>query len=121
MKKITLLLVVVLSSTLVFAQQSTGNFAGTDIATTGTAVLSDKGAAPTIELSSDFQTEEGPDLHVYLATDTTATEFTDLGMLEDYTGEQVYEVPEGVAWEEQPVVLIYCEKYSHLFGYAELQ
>lgn len=118
MKKITLVFAIVLCTTLAFAQSKEGDFEGTDISTSGTAMLSDEGA---ITLSSDFQTEEGPNLHVYLAADTTATDYTDLGLLEDFSGEQSYELPADADTEAQPLVLIYCTKYSHLFGYAELQ
>lgn len=122
MKRHTLLLLAIMFlGGSAWAQSASASFQSTDITTTGQAQLTEEGSEQVIELSDDFNTEEGPDLHVYLATDTTATEFTDLGLLEDFSGKQTYEVPGDVASEEQPLVLIYCKKYSHLFGYAELQ
>ena len=122
MKRHILLFLIAMSvSWASWAQSASASFQSTDITTTGQAQLTEEGSEQVIELSDDFTTEEGPDLHVYLATDTTATEFTDLGLLEDFSGKQTYEVPGDVALEEQSVLLIYCKKYSHLFGYAELQ
>ena len=103
-----------------WAQSASVDFSGTDIETRGQVQLTANGSQRTVELSSDFQTQEGPNLHVYLATDTTATDFTDLGALTSLSGKQSYEIPEEVKVEEQPMVLIYCQKFSHLFGYAKL-
>ena len=121
MKKNTLLFIAAVTLSLKsWAQSESVDFSGTDIETRGQVQLTASVSQRMVELSSDFQTQEGPNLHVYLATDTTATDFTDLGALTSLSGKQSYEIPEEVKVEEQPMVLIYCQKFSHLFGYAEL-
>ena len=121
MNKSILLLIAGMAFSLVgWAQSKSVDFQSTDINTSGQAQLKTEGGEQTIELSSDFQTQEGPNLHVYLATDTTAKDFTDLGALKSLSGKQSYEVPADASVEEQPLVLIYCQEASHLFGYAKL-
>jgi len=121
MKKYTLLLIALMTFSLAgWSQSHQADFHGTDIKTSGSAKIKTKSNQKVVVLSSDFQTEEGPDLHVYLASDTSAVDFTDLGSLESFSGKQTYEIPEEVSLEAQPMVLIYCQKYSHLFGYAEV-
>ena len=69
----------------------------------------------------NFEATNGPDLHVYLATDEQATEFIDLGSLKANQGNQNYEIPEGVDLEKYNKVLVWCQMFSVLFGSAELQ
>ena len=69
----------------------------------------------------DFEATNGPDLHVYLATDEKATEFIDLGLLKANQGNQNYEIPEGTDLEKYDKVLVWCQMFSVLFGSAELQ
>lgn len=69
----------------------------------------------------NFEATNGPDLHVYLATDEKATEFIDLGSLKANQGNQNYEIPEGVDLEKYNKVLVWCQMFSVLFGSAELQ
>ncbi|MBW3021206.1 DM13 domain-containing protein [Candidatus Woesearchaeota archaeon] len=68
----------------------------------------------------DFETTNGPDLKVYLATDKEATDFINLGMLKGNIGNQNYEIPEGTDLEKYNYVLIWCRAFSTLFGSAEL-
>ena len=119
MNKSTLLLIACMAFSLVgWAQSKSVDFQSTDIKTSGQVQF--KAEEQTLEISSDFQTQEGPNLHVYLATDTTAKDFTDLGELKSLSGEQSYQVPADASVEEQSLVLIYCQEASHLFGYAAL-
>ena len=69
----------------------------------------------------NFAAANGPDLHVYLATDDGATEFVDLGLLKANNGNQNYEIPEGTDLEKYNKVLVWCQMFSVLFGSAELQ
>lgn len=103
-----------------WSQSYQAHFQGTDIKTTGEANLETMDGKKIVALSTSFETQEGPDLHVYLAADTAAADFTDLGPLESFTGKQTYEIPAETNVDRQPMLLIYCKKYSHLFGYADL-
>ena len=64
----------------------------------------------------NFKTTNGPDLYVYLATDTLATEFINLGELKGNIGNQNYEISESVDINKFNKVLIWCEDFSVLFG-----
>lgn len=74
---------------------------------------------PTLRLE-DFHSTNGPDLHVYLATDKHATEFVDLGKLKANNGNQNYDIPQGTDLSKYDTVLIWCKQFSVLFGSAEL-
>ena len=68
----------------------------------------------------NFQSTNGPDLYVYLATDTEASDFVNLGRLKANMGNQNYEVPSDVDLSKYNQVLIWCQAFSVLFGNAEL-
>lgn len=68
----------------------------------------------------NFKSTNGPDLYVYLSTDTKATEFVNLGKLKANIGNQNYEVPQDIDLEKYNKVLIWCNAFSVLFGSAEL-
>ncbi len=62
----------------------------------------------------------GPDLYVYLATDTTAKDFVSLGRLKGNMGNQNYQIPEDTDFEKYNTVLIWCQAFSTLFGSSKL-
>ena len=62
----------------------------------------------------------GPDLYVYLATDTTAKDFVSLGRLKGNMGNQNYPIPENTDFEKYNTVLIWCQAFSTLFGSSKL-
>jgi hypothetical protein len=67
----------------------------------------------------DLKTINGPDLKIYLASDTTADDFIDLGSIKATEGNVNYTVPEGTDFEKYDTVLIWCKAFSVLFSYAE--
>ena len=62
----------------------------------------------------------GPDLYVYLATDTTAKDFVSLGKLKGNMGNQNYQIHENTDFEKYNTVLIWCQAFSTLFGSSKL-
>lgn len=68
----------------------------------------------------NFEATNGPDLYVYLATDTGAEDYVNLGRLKGNVGNQNYELPSDVDLGKYDNVLIWCEQFSVLFGSAEL-
>jgi hypothetical protein len=68
----------------------------------------------------DFKSTNGPDLYVYLATDSTAQEFVSLGELKANIGNQNYEIPEGTDLAKYDTALVWCKQFSVLFGSAEI-
>ncbi len=68
----------------------------------------------------DFKATNGPDLHVYLATDEKATDYVDLGTLKANIGNQNYRIPEGTDLTKYDTVLVWCKQFSVLFGHSTL-
>jgi hypothetical protein len=68
----------------------------------------------------NFKSTNGPDLYVYLSTNTQATDIVNLGALKANIGNQNYEIPNGTDLEKYDQVLIWCKSFSVLFGSAEL-
>ena len=68
----------------------------------------------------NFETINGPQLHLYLAKDLEATEYIDLGPIRGTKGNINYEVPADVDLSEYRYVMHWCVPFSVLFNYAEL-
>ncbi|HRJ28927.1 MAG TPA: DM13 domain-containing protein [Cyclobacteriaceae bacterium] len=71
-------------------------------------------------LLDPYQSQNGPDLRVYLSRNESATSFVSLGLLKSTMGKQVYTVPAGVDIYEFSHVHIWCQKFSVQFGRALL-
>jgi len=72
----------------------------------------------------DLIVTNGPDLYVYLSTDSTdksASDFVNLGRLKANIGNQNYQIPEGTDISKYDTVLIWCRAFSVLFGSADLK
>ncbi len=68
----------------------------------------------------NFESTNGPDLYVYISTDKGNEDFVSLGKLKGNIGDQNYELPENVDLEKYDNVLIWCQRFSVLFGSAEI-
>ena len=68
----------------------------------------------------NFNTNNGPDLKVYLSKEKQPLNFVSLGSLKAVSGEQEYAITGMPDLMEYMYALIHCEKYNHLFGYALL-
>ena len=68
----------------------------------------------------NFSTSNGPDLKVYLSTESSPSAFISLGDLKSTNGNQVYEISGTPDFTKHRFVLIHCERYNHLYGSAEL-
>jgi len=77
---------------------------------------------------TDFTTSNGPDVHVVLArAEDPAVEqkivkgnldYVELGKLKGNQGDQNYEVPVAVDLQKYNAVVIYCVRFSAVFGVA---
>ncbi len=99
-----------------------GSFVGT-----GDGIHNAEGTAKILSLDNaqflrleDFKATNGPDLHVYLATDEKATDYVDLGLLKANIGNQNYQIPEGTNLSKYDTALVWCKQFSVLFGHANL-
>ncbi|QLH04347.1 hypothetical protein C5F49_02715 [Nitrosopumilus oxyclinae] len=103
------------------------SYAGTFIGV-GDGIHDAQGDAYTIPLENEstilrlenFESTNGPDLFVYLATDDKASDFVNLGDLKANRGNQNYEIPNGTDLSKYNKVLIWCKAFGVLFGSAEL-
>ena len=68
-----------------------------------------------------YESQNGPDLKVYLSKNETASEYINLGKLMSIMGKQTYEVPGMPEISQYPYVHIWCEAFSVEFARAILQ
>ncbi len=69
----------------------------------------------------NFNSNNGPNVHLYMSTDKAASNFIDLGRLKANNGNQNYNIPNGTDLVKYNMVLIWCKNFSVLFGSAELK
>jgi len=79
---------------------------------------------------SDFQTSNGPDVHVVLVaasdpalqsnTPGKALESVEIGALKGNEGDQEYTLPAHLDLTRYNTVAIYCERFRAVFGTAKL-
>jgi hypothetical protein len=77
----------------------------------------------------EFETDNGPDLFVYLTRADAAADagdfgvdgdFVNLGRLKGNVGEQNYEIPVDVDLSEFDTVVVWCDRFSVAFTAADL-
>ncbi len=85
----------------------------------GIALVIDTGEE-TILRFEDFETINGPNLHIYLSSDLGISDAIDLGEIRATKGNVNYELPDGVDLERYHNVLVWCEPFKVLFSYVEL-
>jgi hypothetical protein len=106
-----------------------GEFHKADKAGKGTATVYQLADGKRVLRLTDFETENGPDLHVRLIaaddakdTDSVAkADFVELGKLKGNKGNQNYELPEDVDLSKYKVVSIWCKRVSVNFAAAPLK
>ena len=95
-----------------------GNFVSLAHPTSGKASVSDDGLTLTF---TNFKTDNGPKLLVYLSTDNDATAYVNLGDLKGIEGDFTYTIPSGIDLSKYKIVNIWCVDFSVSFGVAELK
>lgn len=68
-----------------------------------------------------YESQNGPDLKVYLSKNETASEYINVGKLMSTMGKQTYDVPAMTDIGQYPYVHIWCEAFSVEFARAMLQ
>ncbi|MGI9532923.1 DM13 domain-containing protein [Lutimonas sp.] len=86
--------------------------------TMGTATVND---AITNLALTNFKTDDGPTLLLYLSTELDSQEFVDLGELKGLEGDFDYAIPAGTDIEKYKYVVVWCIDFSVSFGHAELK
>mgnify|MGYP001607241189 CR=1 FL=1 len=68
----------------------------------------------------DFETINGPDLRIYLATDLDAKDFVDLGEIKATKGNVNYEIDSAIDTTKYNKVLVWCRAFGVLFSFVVL-
>ena len=104
-----------------------GKFASLDHPTSGRARLVESTDGERTLRLEDFETDNGPDLYVYLSENDVDgdeqgfdDEYVSLGRLKGNLGDQNYEVPDDVDLERYRSVVIWCDRFNSAFGAAPL-
>lgn len=97
----------------------TGNFIDGEHKVSGTVKIIESGEKKYLRFEN-FSTENGPDLRVYLASDTEANDAIDLGDLPATDGNYNIELPNSVDLTKNDTVLIWCRAFRVNFGSATL-
>jgi hypothetical protein len=105
-----------------------GEFHNADKAGKGTATVYQLADGKRVLRLSDFETDNGPDLHVRLiaaddAKDTASVakaDYVEVAKLKGNKGAQNYELPENVELDKYRVVSIWCNRFSVNFAVAPL-
>lgn len=97
-----------------------GMLEGVNHTASGTASLYESGGKKII-LLDPYESQNGPDLKVYFSKDIDANEYIRLGPLKSTTGMQWYEVPGNPDVSKYNYVHIWCEKFTVVFGRAEIK
>jgi hypothetical protein len=104
-----------------------GTFVSLDHDTSGAATVLGDGSPQRFLRLTDFATDNGPDVNVYLTTtppdgeeSTFDEDFVDLGDLRGNVGDQNYEIPTDVDLGRFHTVVIWCVRFDSAFGAARL-
>ncbi len=97
--------------------------------TAGTATIYRMGDGSNILRFTNFDTSNGPDVHVYMvaaddAKDAASVEragFVDLGVIKGNVGDQNYVLPSDLDLTKYRAVSIWCKRFSVNFGAAALR
>jgi Electron transfer DM13 len=100
---------------------SSGTFVSSSHTTTGTVkVIVDASNIKRL-VFENFRTDNGPDLRVWLSPNNSGSPYQEAGRLTAVNGNFSYELSSTINHTTNNRVLIWCEDFSVLFGYAILQ
>jgi hypothetical protein len=105
-----------------------GDFRGLAHETKGAATVHQLGDGKRILRLTNFETSNGPDVHVYLVAAEVAKDnetvkkagFIDLGSMKGNKGDQNYDIPADIDLNKYKSVSIWCARFGVNFGAASL-
>ncbi len=79
-----------------------------------------------VQLTDDFKTSSGPDLHILfskhkvseLTNSNTSPSSVIIAVLKSNKGAQEFKIPENIDWQNYRSIVIHCVAYSHLWAGA---
>lgn len=86
----------------------------------GRALLIQNNGERTLRFEN-FETVNGPRLHIWLSADLEGQDYIDLGKIKATKGNVNYEVPSDIDLEKYNKVLVWCVPFKVLFSYANLE
>jgi hypothetical protein len=86
----------------------------------GSALLIQKDGEKILRFE-DFETVNGPNLHIYLASNLEVKDYIDLGAIKATKGSVNYLLPIGTDTSKYNKVVVWCVPFKVLFSYAELK
>lgn len=105
----------------------TGTFMSRDHGTSGTVRLLELADGSRVARLEGLDTENGPDLYLYLSTSAAGgpeqafdDDYVSLGRLKGNLGDQNYELPAGTDLSRYRSVVIWCDRFNSAFGAADL-
>ncbi len=105
----------------------TGEFRSLEHGTTGRATVYELADGSRVLRFEDFETDNGPDLRVYLSTADAGSDegafdddFVDIGGLRGNVGDQNYELPADLDLDRYQSVVVWCRRFSAGFGVSPL-
>lgn len=101
-----------------------GSFVARAHAGRGTATVVELAAGGQRLTLTDFETDNGPDLYVYLTRGSVGggvDDFVNLGRLKGNVGNQQYVIPEGTDLDAYSTVVVWCRAFSVNFAEATLR
>ncbi len=97
-----------------------GMFMSNVHATSGTVSVAETNGKRTL-VFTNFRTDGGPDLRIYLAENTSLRNFIEVSQLASTNGNFSVDLPTAADPARQRYVIIWCKAFSVLFGNAELK
>jgi hypothetical protein len=98
---------------------TSGTFVANEHPTTGNGFTITDGSVTFLRFEL-FETDNGPDLNVYLRSSADPDDYIDLGDLKGNVGDQNYELPPDVDLDRYDLVDIWCVRFGVSFGSARL-
>jgi hypothetical protein len=96
----------------------TGDFVSSAHPTSGKASINKE---KTVLTFTNFKTDNGPVLEVYLTTDTSVLNYISLGALKGVNGNYEYTLPSNINYSVYNHIVIWCVDFKVNFGYAILK
>jgi len=99
---------------------SEGNFLAQAHDVAGKAILIQDQEQKVLRFEN-FETINGPNLHIYLSADTEGSDYIDLGPIKATVGNVNYQLDSAIDTDKYNKVLVWCVPFKVLFSFAELK